>query len=224
MAVDNYSNITERRVLCYGDSNTYGYNPATDGRYGETERYPRRLQALLGSDWAVIEEGLPGRTAVFDDPITEGLNGLALVTPILMSHAPLDTVIVMLGTNDVKARFGCSAYLIAKGITRLVKKVLHTECWRDPAHPDVLVVAPTPIGPGYYDKMYGHEMGLGCDERSAALAGKLAPLLADIPGVRFLDAGTIPGVVCHEIDEMHLTREAHACLAEALAAELRVSS
>lgn len=221
MAADRFSNITERRVLCYGDSNTYGYDPATDGRYGETERYPRRLQALLGEEWSVIEEGLSGRTSVFDDPITEGLNGLSLVTPILMSHCPLDTVIIMLGTNDVKARFGCSAYLITKGITRLVRKVLYTECWRDPHHPDVLVVAPTPIRPGYYDKMYGHEMGLGCDERSAEIAEKLAPLLLPIPGVRFLDAGTIPGVVCSDIDDMHLTREAHACLAAALAEELQ---
>lgn len=222
MAAIDYSNISERRVLCYGDSNTYGYNPVSGGRYGETERYPRRLQALLGDTWSVIEEGLPGRTSVFEDPITEGLNGLAIVTPILMSHAPLDTVIVMLGTNDSKARFGCSAYLISNGIKRLVKKVLHTDCWRDPDHPDVLVVAPAPIQPGYYDKMFGHEMGLGCDERSAAISGKLAPMLAEIPSVRFLDAATIPGVVCHEVDDMHLTREAHACLAEALAKELQV--
>ena len=84
----NYSNITERRVLCYGDSNTYGYDPARDGRYGEDERYPRVLQHLLGSEWAVIEEGLPGRTAVFDDPITEAMNGLKTINPVLMSWIP----------------------------------------------------------------------------------------------------------------------------------------
>lgn len=220
MPTIDFSNITERRVLCYGDSNTYGYDPASGGRYGESERYPRRLQALLGSGWSVIEEGLPGRTAVFDDPITEGLNGLALVTPILMSHAPLDTVTVMLGTNDAKARFGCSEYLMALGLVRLTKKILHTECWRTPAHPDVLVIAPAPIDPSYYEKRFGHEMGRGCDERTAALAGRLAPMLAELPGVRFLDAGQLPGVVCHELDGMHLTRAAHARLAEALAAEL----
>lgn len=60
------------------------------------------LQDLLGDGWSVVEEGLPGRTAVFDDPITEGMNGLRVITPILMSHAPLDTVTIMLGTNDSK--------------------------------------------------------------------------------------------------------------------------
>ena len=217
----NYENITERRVLCFGDSNTYGYDPERDGRYGETERYPRRLQTLLGEGWTVIEEGLPGRTAVFDDPITEGLSGIATVNPILMSHAPLDTVTVMLGTNDSKARFGCNAYLIARGILRLVKKILATECWRDNAHPDVLVIAPAPIEPAYAQRIFKDEMGPGCDVRSAALAGELAPLLAELPNVRFLDAGKISGVGCHPKDGMHLTREAHAALAAALAEELQ---
>ena len=100
----NYENMTRRRVLCFGDSNTYGYDPARDGRYGDDERYPMVLQDLLGDGWSVVEEGLPGRTAVFDDPITEGMNGLRVITPILMSHAPLDTVTIMLGTNDSKVR------------------------------------------------------------------------------------------------------------------------
>ena len=98
----NYENMTRRRVLCFGDSNTYGYDPARDGRYGDDERYPMVLQDLLGDGWSVVEEGLPGRTAVFDDPITEGMNGLRVITPVLMSHAPLDTVTIMLGTNDSK--------------------------------------------------------------------------------------------------------------------------
>ena len=163
----DYSNITERRVLCYGDSNTYGYDPAHDGRYGETERYPRLLQAMLGNGWAIMEEGLPGRTAVFDDPITEGLNGLQTINPILMSHAPLDTVTIMLGTNDSKARFNCNSYLIALGITRLVKKALHTECWRDNAHPDVLVIVPPSITADYDKLKFRTEMGPGCHERCA---------------------------------------------------------
>ena len=134
----DYENITERRILVFGDSNTYGYDPERDGRYGETERYPCRIQALLGPGWTVIEEGLPGRTAVFDDPVTEGLCGLSYLTPCMMSHAPLDTLVVMLGTNDTKERFGCNAYLIAQGIGRLLKKAADTDAWRD--KPDILAV------------------------------------------------------------------------------------
>ncbi len=216
----NYENMTRRRVLCFGDSNTYGYDPARDGRYGDDERYPMVLQNLLGDNWSVIEEGLPGRTAVFDDPITEGMNGLALITPILMSHAPLDTVTIMLGTNDSKARFGCDSYLIAIGLVRLVKKALQTECWRDNANPDVLVIAPPSITPEYDKLIFKDEMGPGCHERCAGIAAEVAPRLRDIPHVRFLDANTLPGAECSPIDGMHMTLQAHKVLAEALQKEL----
>ena len=153
----DYENITERRILVFGDSNTYGYDPERDGRYGETERYPCRIQALLGPGWTVIEEGLPGRTAVFDDPVTEGLCGLSYLTPCMMSHAPLDTLVVMLGTNDTKERFGCNAYLIAQGIGRLLKKAADTDAWRD--KPDILAVCPAPIVPAYESLVFRNALG-----------------------------------------------------------------
>lgn len=216
----NYENMTRRRVLCFGDSNTYGYDPARDGRYGDDERYPMVLQSLLGDGWSVVEEGLPGRTAVFDDPITEGMNGLKFITPVLMSHAPLDTVTIMLGTNDSKARFGCNSYLISLGLVRLAKKALHTDCWRDAAHPDVLVIAPPSITPEYDTLKFREEMGPGCHERCAGIAAHVAPMLQGIPGVRFLDANTLPGAGCSPIDGMHMNLEAHKVLAEALQKEL----
>ena len=212
----NYENIKERRVLCFGDSNTYGYDPVRDGRYGLEERYPTVLQSLLGSGWSVVEEGLPGRTAVFDDPITEGMNGLRVITPILMSHAPLDTVTIMLGTNDSKERFGCNSHLIALGIVRLVKKALTTECWRDNTRPDVLVIVPPCITPAYDKLMFRDAMGTGCHERSAGIAAQLEPMLRDIPGVRFLDANTLPGAGCSPVDGMHMTVESHKALAHGL--------
>lgn len=213
-----FSNFPRRRVLVFGDSNTFGFDTATMGRFGDDERYPRRLQALLGDGWTVIEEGLPGRTAVFDDPITEGMNGLALITPLMMSHAPLDTVVIMLGTNDTKERFGCNAHLIATGLVRLAKKSMHTEAWR--GTPDVLLVCPAPIAPSYVDGVFHEAMGDGCAERAAGLAAALEPLAKDA-GARFLDAGRIPGVENSPLDGMHLTQSAHAALAAALAAALR---
>ena len=212
----NYENIKERRVLCFGDSNTYGYDPVRDGRYGLEERYPTVLQSLLGSSWSVVEEGLPGRTAVFDDPITEGMNGLRVITPILMSHAPLDTVTIMLGTNDSKERFGCNSYLIAQGIVRLVKKALTTECWRDNTRPDVLVIVSPCVTPAYDTLIFRDAMGTGCHERSAGIAAQLEPMLRDIPGVRFLDANTLPGAGCSPVDGMHMTAESHKALAHGL--------
>ena len=100
----------ERVVLCYGDSNTHGTMPMATlddmGRFGAAERWPGVLAAELGSGWRVVEEGLPGRTTVYPDPIS-GVhkNGLSVLPAALESHRPLDVVVVMLGTNDLKHRF-----------------------------------------------------------------------------------------------------------------------
>ena len=104
----------------------------------------------------------------------------------------------MPATNDSKVRFGCSSYLIALGITRLVKKALRTECWRDNAHPDVLVIVPPSITPEYDKLKFREEMGPGCHERCAGIAAQLEPMLKDLPGVRFLDANLLPGAGCSD--------------------------
>ena len=91
----------KRHIVCLGDSNTHGYcaDPAdcADGslrRFNESERWTCRLQAALGEDFLVLEEGLPGRTTVFDDPVEESLSALPYLYPCLMSHAPVSLLVV----------------------------------------------------------------------------------------------------------------------------------
>lgn len=105
----------KRHIVCLGDSNTHGYcaDPAdcADGsllRFMKSERWTCRLQASLGEDFLVLEEGLPGRTTVFDDPVEESLSALPYLYPCLMSHAPVSLLVVMLGTNDTKERLGAT--------------------------------------------------------------------------------------------------------------------
>lgn len=98
-----------KTILCYGDSNTWGFEPVTRNRYGRTERWTGILRQELGLDYDVIEEGLNGRTTVWDDPIEGHKNGKEQIIPILKSHQPLDLVTIMLGTNDLKRRFGLGA-------------------------------------------------------------------------------------------------------------------
>ena len=97
-----------KTVLCYGDSNTWGYIGGTGERFAPEVRWPGVLQAALGGAYRVIEEGLNGRTTVFDDSIEEGRNGETYLRPCLQTHAPIDLVILMLGTNDLKRRFSLS--------------------------------------------------------------------------------------------------------------------
>lgn len=205
-----------KTIICYGDSNTHGYNSSNMGRFTEEERFPCLLSDMLGSDYLVREEGLSGRTTSFDDPLFEGLNGFSLIYPCLLTHEPVDLLIVMLGTNDVKERFSATPENIAKGMERLVTKALSTkEAWRN--EPNVLIVAPPPIQDGYQNTSVFGEMGRCCVEKSEALA----PLYKDVAerlGCHFLDAGSIPGISMYPYDHMHLSLESHRLLARELAA------
>ena len=113
--------MEKKRILCFGDSNTWGYTPK-GGRYDDETRWPMRMQRVLGDRYTVIEEGMNGRTCLFDDPVEGGYkSGAAYLPPCLMSHSPLDCVILMLGSNDTKQRFGMNAKTIGEAMMQLVR-------------------------------------------------------------------------------------------------------
>ena len=210
----------KKHILCFGDSNTHGYcaDPAdcADGgiRFTEEQRWTRLLQAALGQDYLVIEEGLSGRTTCFDDPIHEGLNALDYIYPCLKSHETIDLLIIMLGTNDCKDRFYASAACIGLGMARLVKKAKDTDCWGGKA-PNILVIAPPPIGEGMLTSPVAATMGQLCVEKSRQLADCYREQ-CELLNVSFLDAGAI-GCEFNTVDFMHLTSRGHRTLAEELA-------
>ena len=109
-------------ILCFGDSNTYGYKPDGTGRFDTDTRWTSLLQKKLGADHRVIEEGLCGRTTVFQDDLREGRRGLDLIGVTMEMHTPIDLLIVMLGTNDCKTRYNASAGTIAKGLAQVIQK------------------------------------------------------------------------------------------------------
>ena len=209
----------KKHILCLGDSNTHGYcaDPAdcADGgiRFNEEERWTQVLQQKLGSDYLVIEEGLSGRTTCFEDPIHEGMSALNYIHPCLKSHEFVDLLVIMLGTNDTKDRFSASAACIGVGMARLVKKAMATECWGD-KKPNVLVIAPPPIGEGMLSSPVAATMGTGCPAKSRELA-HYYKVQCDLIGCHFLDAGEL-GCEFNQVDYMHLTKKGHATLAEGL--------
>jgi lysophospholipase L1-like esterase len=136
-----------KTVLCFGDSNTWGYVPGSSGeRFPPEVRWPRRLAQALGEEWDVIAEGLNGRTATMDSPVADGRNGLTYLMPCLHSHMPLDVVVIYLGTNDAGDRYSLPAETIALAVGRLVKVVRTSEAGPGGAAPEVLVVCPPPFG------------------------------------------------------------------------------
>ena len=214
----------KKHILCLGDSNTHGYcaDPADcaggGDRFHENERWTCRLQSALGDEYLVLEEGLSGRTTVFQDPLYEGLDALHYLWPCLTSHEPLSLLIIMLGTNDVKQRLGGNAHAIALGMRRLIQKAQTTDCWGK-GKPNILVIAPLPIDKRMEQSPVADEMGLGAVEKSQELPAHLERMAAE-NGVHFLNAETL-GLEYNHIDFMHLTRESHAKLAAALAEMVR---
>lgn len=211
MVVYHEEIIMKKRVMCYGDSNTWGYDAVTDGRFDEDTRWTALLQKNLGEDYTVIEEGLCGRTSVFEDPLNEGLNGLTHLYPCMMSQSPLDYLVVMLGTNDCKQRYSATPQNIAGGIRRLLTKAKQIPAWRD--EPKILLVCPAPIEPECEHALFAGEMGI-CSERSRGLADEFCKCAKELD-VKFWDSAEV--VTMNKIDFMHLDAESHKRFADKVA-------
>lgn len=204
-----------KTVMCFGDSNTYGAIPtlarAGRHRYAPDRRWPGVMRRHLGGTWDVIEEGHGGRTTVHDDPI-EGphKNGLKALPVCLETHMPLDLVVLMLGTNDLKHRFAVTPNDIADSIELLVRFVQRSEAGHAGAAPSVLVVAPPPI----LEVDWFGQMFLGGAAKSLHF-GTLFRDAAKRVGAGFFDAAQF--VESSTVDGIHLESDAHRVLGAELA-------
>ena len=209
------------RILCFGDSNTWGLVPVETPpsvRHPQAQRWPHVMAAALGGGVTVIEEGLNGRTTDAADPLTPllggaGLDGSAYFPAALASHLPLDLVIIMLGTNDLKPQFARSAERIAAGAKRLldIARTLDGGIGTAYPNPRLLLICPPPLGTPspYFASRYasGHET-----------SRHLAPAyeaVARAAGAAFLDAGTV--TYTDGVDGVHLSAEMQRRLGLAVA-------
>jgi lysophospholipase L1-like esterase len=202
-----------KTILCYGDSNTYGYNPVNGMRYAPDIRWTGRLQALLGSEYRVIEEGCNGRTTVYEDPVECWKSGLSYLRPCLNSHKPIDIVILMLGSNDLKEVFHATPEEIASGAGRLVDVIQEFTKEKQGYCPQIILISPPQIGTGIATSPFRGSF----QEDSIARSGefpKYYKRIAEEKGCIFLDAAE--WVESSEEDSLHLSPEAHAVLAEKL--------
>ncbi len=197
-------------LLCFGDSNTWGFNPATWERYPLDIRWPGVLQNELGESYRVIEDGLNGRTAVSGNPFDDFNTGKTELVSTLANHCPLDLVILMLGTNDLLMRSSISPDDVGKGIDVLLHIIRHSGAGPGGGAPATLLLAPPPIGP-----LVGETETLeGAMAQSHLFAERYASIAADF-GCAFLNAGEI--VRSSEIDGSHLDAPEHKKLGLAVA-------
>ena len=206
-------------ILCFGDSNTHGSVPMHHRddirRFGPDERWPGVLRKELGAGFTVIEEGLPGRTTLHDDPI-EGVhkNGLRYLRACLESHRPSDLMTLMLGTNDLKSRFAVQPLDIAESIGILLDTVARSEAGPNGKAPRVLLIAPPPLA----KLTFLGDMFHGGLEKSQRL-GSAYRAQAEKYGAAFLDAGTV--IQTSDIDGVHFESGEHAKLGKAVAGLIR---
>ncbi|MBQ8109989.1 MAG: SGNH/GDSL hydrolase family protein [Clostridia bacterium] len=207
-----------KRILCFGDSNTYGYIP-TGGRYDAHTRWPMRMQEALGEGFTVIEEGFNGRTCVFDDPVEGGYkSGVQYLPPCIMSHNPLDAVLIMLGTNDTKVRFGMTPMTIGQSMMQLVRTAKQYAVDEQGRASRVYIVAPPLILDNLMQTRHAECFG----EQAMAVSRGLAReyrRISKLMRCDFFDAG--PFAEVSPLDAVHMTAQGHIRLGEALADKMR---
>lgn len=200
-------------VLCYGDSNTYGYRPETGGRYPFEKRWPNILASMLGEGYTVVSEGLNSRTTAYDYPDCAWKNGLLPLASCLGTSKPVDHLLFMLGTNDCKLSLGLTAEDIAAGMEKLVRTAKELLPEIQETMPTITVIAPAAVRP----ELEGTPFADDFDESSVRKSRALAPLyraIAEKYGCRFLDCTDRAEV--SRTDCIHLTEQGHRRIAEAV--------
>jgi len=177
-----------KSILAFGDSLTWGFEAGAFKRHAFDSRWPNALAAGLKTA-RVIEEGMNGRTTVFPDPTCEAERNGAVALPMLLTtHQPLDLVIIMLGTNDIKYANRCRAFDAAMGMERLIKLVKHFDFLPDYNVPEILIMSPPALcktSDPWFNDLWGHAI-----EESKLFATHYSRV-ADEQGVHFFDAGSV---------------------------------
>ena len=198
-----------KQILCFGDSNTYGLIPKKGGRYEWTVRWTGRLNEKLGvDDYHVIEEGLCGRTTIFDDPLRDYRNGFKLLPAVLETNENPDVVVLMLGTNDCKTVYGATSEVIGLGIERLIRLIkLYS------SRSKILLISPIHFGDKVWQREYDPEFSKASIEVNEGLAVVYRGI-ADKENIFYLDASSV--ATPSDEDQEHMNEEGHAALAEAV--------
>ena len=208
--------MKQKRILCFGDSLTFGHDPQTCGRLPENGRWPTVMQKRLGEGYKVIEEGQPGRTIATDDPAEGEKNGLRYIGPCLESHIPLDLVIIMLGTNDCKDKFAYSAMDIAGEMQILLEKVLSYNRFRAEDHLKIMLICPPAISEDISRGFFGDIFDYHRAERIFRKLPDRYEELSKRYGCYYMDASKYASV--SSFDGLHLDAENQKKLGEAVAA------
>lgn len=203
-----------KQILCYGDSNTWGLIPGTSERFDWGVRWTSLIQEKLNQEeFHVIEEGLCGRTTIFEDVYRENRNGLKSLPLVLEAHSPIDYVILMLGTNDCKSHYKNNAYKIGKGLEQCLDKITEFV-----SADHILVISPIHLGESVWKQEFDPEF----DQNSVGVSKNLSEAykkIAERKGTHFLVASDFVGP--SEADQEHMDANSHQLFADAVYVALK---
>jgi len=206
-----------KTVLCYGDSLTWGYVPDGSGRHALQDRWPQVLQAELGDAVHVIADGLNGRTTAFDDHLSGfERNATRTLQTALGTHFPLDLVIIMLGTNDMKTVVCGDAFNTKRGMQRLIEIVRTAPYQFEANAPAVMIMSPPTLGPSGTDEF---RLIFRDGVEQSHLLARFYGDAAELAGCTFFDAGSVAKT--SPIDGVHLDAENTRAIGKAIAPIVR---
>lgn len=207
-----------KNILCYGDSNTWGFTPLTGERYAPDVRWTGVMQRELGAGWRVIEEGLNARTSAYEDMRDFWRNGRDYLPACLISQKPLDLLVLSLGTNDLKFT---GAFGAAKGVESLIALADMVQNKKEdslvfPHGLKVLVISPIRLGERIAENV---DTNLAHSYPESCLFAKYFSRICQVHGAGFLDAAQYAQPL--EKDCIHMEPEGHLALGKAAARKVR---
>ena len=202
-----------KKIVCFGDSNTYGYDPQTGGRYDEKTRWPKRLQTLLGEDYEIIEEGQNGRTIANDDPWEGGTkSGMDYVLPMLETKRP-DLLVIMLGSNDLKIKFNLPPADIAGSLITMIMNIKgYCKHYLGCPEMKILIVSPPALSEPFAESYFAAFFDKKSVVANSIELAKWYELVADQHDCYFLNATKT--ISAGSAEHLHLDPEGHAKMAE----------
>lgn len=207
-------------VLCYGDSNTHGYDPGNGLRYPEEIRWTARLSRMMGSQYRIIEEGLNNRTTAIEPAGEPWLSGACCLEACVRTHMPVDLVILMLGSNDMKSRYRQDENMIGEHIRGLIRTIKRASAEKSPEGTSckILLVSPVLVEKEAASGPFADEFTL---DHAVPLSARLAPVyqkIAEEEKVEFMDAARYAKAGTK--DGLHLEETGHRDLATAMAGKV----
>lgn len=127
-----------KNILCFGDSNTFGFNPENGKRFDKSSRWTGILQDLCQNNYHIIEAGCNNRTAFSDNSAGKMFTGYKILPELLNEN--LDTIILAIGINDLQFQYNVSFDDIKKGISNLIE-ITKKSC----PNAKIILVSPTEL-------------------------------------------------------------------------------